>query len=134
MGVRCVQLRAELEDIAKGSPMSVCWRPYKGRAYHQIARLDPVQHGVWDLRSAEPRPGLRVFFCLGERDSLVALTCSPRSVVVPWLARPPLGPRQSSEWKRAIRECRSVWNELFPGHRPLVGETLDDCFSNAQSD
>jgi hypothetical protein len=133
MGVRCVQLRADLEYVVQGSLLTVCWTPFKGRSYHQIARLDPIKYGVWDLRSADPTPGLRVFFCLGERDTMIALTCSPRSIDVTWLPRPPLGPRESQEWRRAIREARSAWDALFPDRSPLVGGELDDCFSNALS-
>jgi hypothetical protein len=133
MGFRCARLRAEFEGFLQGDPLVVCWRPFKGRTHHQLGRLSPVEHGVWDLRSVDPRPGLRVFFCLGARDMMVALTCSPRSVEVDWLSRAPLGPRDGPEWKRAIRDCRSMWSELFPGQSPLVGAKVDECFSNAKT-
>ncbi len=133
MGFRCARLRAEFEGFLQGDPLVVCWTPFKGRAHHQLGRLSPVEHGVWDLRSVDPRPGLRVFFCLGARDIMVALTCSPRSIEVDWLSRAPLGPRDGPEWKRAIRDCRSTWSELFPGQSPLVGAKVDECFSNAKA-
>ena len=131
LGFRCARLRAEFDAFVGGNSLIVCWTPFKGRAHHRVGRLSPVEHGVWDLRSVDPRPGLRVFFCLGERDLIVASTCNPRSVDISWLPRPPLGPREGREWKRAVRECRFMWNELFPGRRPFVGAKLDECFSNA---
>ena len=130
-GERCASLRATLEGFIAGNAISVCWPPFVGRSYHQVGRLSPVELGVWDIRSVEPKPGLRVMFCLGERDVAVALVCSPRSVVVDWLDRSPLGPRHSRAWRDIIRETREFWDELFPTHRPLIGETLDECISNA---
>lgn len=107
--------------------------------------LDAVQRqGAPQSWTAEPRRTRRMGFalrrpaagsarllCLGERDLIVALTCNPRSVDISWLPRPPLGPREGREWKRAVRECRFMWNELFPGRRPFVGAKVDECFSNA---
>jgi hypothetical protein len=131
MGDRCARLRADLENYLEGAPLTVCWQPFKGRDHHQIARLKPVEAGVWDVRSVDPSPALRVFFCLAEKDVMVALTCSPRSVPVSWLERPPLGPRECKRWKRAISECKREWGILFPGYTPYVGERPDDCISKA---
>jgi hypothetical protein len=131
MGERCARLRGDLENFLGDNPVTVCWTPFRGRPYHQLGRLDPVEHGVWEIRSVDPDPAIRVLFCLAERDFMVALSCSPLSVTVHWLERPPLGPRQSAEWKRAIRECRSQWGELFPGNAPFCGGTLDECISDA---
>ena len=59
-GNRCARLRADLENFVSGEPITVCWEPFKGREVHQIARLDKVEEEVWDYRSVEPAPGLRV--------------------------------------------------------------------------
>jgi hypothetical protein len=133
MGDRCARLRADLESFLDGSQMNVCWTPFRGRPYHRLGRLDPVAHGIWDVRSVDPTPALRVFFCLAEKDVMIALGCSPRSVPVTWLERPPLGPKESERWRRAIRECQNMWDDLFPSYRPHVGGTLDECISNAIS-
>jgi hypothetical protein len=94
-----------------------------------MGRLDADE--VWDLRSQAPPPGLRVFCRFAEKDVLVALTCSPRSVPVPWLNRLPLLGRSSREWRDAIVGCRREWNVLFPAHQPLSGVDLSDYISNA---
>jgi len=133
MGDRCARLRADLENFLDGSAMNVCWMPFRGKQYHRLGRLDPVEQGIWDVRSVDPSPALRIFFCLAEKDIMVALGCSPRSIPVPWLETPPLGPREDERWSRAIRECRSAWGSLFPNYRPHVGATLDECISNARS-
>ena len=130
MGDRCARLRANLENFMEGDYISVCWAPFKARD-HQLGRLAPVEWGVWDMRSRD-KPGLRVFFCLAERDVMVAFICRPRSVKIQWLPWPPLGDRQSKRWQQAQSECRRLWSYLFPAHMPLVSENPDDCISKSR--
>lgn len=132
MGDRCGRLRATLESILGGDLLNVCWEPYEGEVRHQIGRLDKPEEEVWDIRSVD-KPGLRVFFRFAEANVLVAFTCSPRSVPVPWLHRLPLLDRRSKEWKRAKRECKRQWGVLFPAHEPHKGYSLSDYLSNAIS-
>ncbi len=131
MGDRCARLRANLETFLSGSRMTVCWEPFKGKDHHQLGRLNPITDGVWDLRSVDPSPGLRLFFCLAEKDVMIAFLCSPRSIPVSWLRRLPLGPRTSKQWKQAQSECKRQWKYLFPAHTPLVSDNPDDCISKA---
>jgi len=125
MGFRCARLRGDLENIITAEHITVCWDPFKARD-EQIGRLDRVQDEVWDLRSQEPKPGLRVFFRFAEKDVFVALTCAPRSVSVSWLRRLPLLDRTSREWRDAIIECRRGWRVLFPTYEPISGTSVDD--------
>jgi hypothetical protein len=130
MGNRCARLRADLEYVLAGDPLTVCWAPGKGRKYHQIGLLDPPQDFMFDLRSLD-EPGLRVTFHFAEKDVLVAFICSPRSVRVPWLHRLPLLDMKSKGWRNAIMETRALWGELFPGHQPHSGDHIDDLLTNA---
>jgi len=97
----------------------------------QIGRLDPVEDEVWDLRSQKPKPALRAFFRFAEKDILVVLTCSPRSVPVSWLSRLPLLGRETREWRRAIVECRSEWRKLFLAHEPISGTDINAYLTGA---
>ena len=110
--------------------MTISWDPSKARDA-KMGRLDPIADEVWDVRSQEPSPGLRVFSRFAEKDVLVALTCSPRSISVSWLDRLPLLGRDSRQWRDAIIECKRDWNILFPAYEPLRGDDLDDYISNA---
>ncbi len=131
MGNRCARLRAELENFVSGEPITVCWNPFEARDTHQMGRLDKVADEIWDYRSVDPKPGLRIFCRFAERDVLVALTCSPRSVPVSWLPRLPLLKGVSNEWKIAKRECRAEWAKLFPTYAPISGEHVNDYITNA---
>ena len=129
IGERCGRLRADLENFITGARMTVCWEPHEANEA-QIGRLEPIEDEVWDFRCQEPSPGLRVFCRFAEKDILVALTCYPRSVPVPWLDRLPLRDNKR-RWRTAIVECRSDWRKLFPAHEPVTGGGLDDYLSNA---
>src|SRR5260370_6873718 len=104
-GTRCARLRGDLENLITAENITVCWDPRKARN-EQIGRLDQVRDEVWDLRSRDPKPGLRVFFRFAEKDVFVALTCAPRSVHVSSLHRFPLRGRKSREWRNAIVGCK----------------------------
>jgi hypothetical protein len=130
MGARCARLRGNLEALVMAENITVCWDPFTARN-EQIGRLDDVRDEVWDLRSQEPQPGLRVFFRFAEKNIFVALTCAPRSVHVSWLRRLPLLDRTSREWRDAIVECRSEWRKLFPAHEPISGSSIDDYLTGA---
>jgi len=130
MGIRCGLLRADLESFVHGDRITVNWDPFKARDA-KMGRLDPIADEVWDVRSQEPSPGLRVFCRFAEKDVLVALTCSPRSISVSWLDRLPLLGRDSRQWRDAIIECKHDWNTLFPAYEPLRGDSLDDYITNA---
>jgi hypothetical protein len=131
MGIRCARLRAQMEDILAGKRLVVCWVPGKGRDHHQIGRLEPFEDNIFDVRSVDPSPALRVFFHFAERDVLVMHLCHPRSIPVHWLRRVPLLNRDSKAWKNAIAESNRNWSTLFPRHPPHAGKNIDDYLSNA---
>jgi hypothetical protein len=94
MATRCGFLRADLENFVSGEPITVYCEPFKARNA-QMSRLDRTADEVWDFRCSHPPPNLRVFCRFAEKDVVVALTCSPRSVSVSWLSRLPLMRRNS---------------------------------------
>ena len=125
MAARCLRLRAELENFISAEEITVCWEPFEADV-EQIGRLDPPHWGVWDLRSRDPKPGLRVFFRFADKDVAIFFTCSPRSLNVSWLDRLPLFDRKSREWKLAIADCLAEWKTLLPNHEPINGSHLSD--------
>jgi hypothetical protein len=129
--IRCTRLRADLENILAGNPIVVCWEPHKAKSHHQIGRLDPPEDDVFDIRSVDPSPGLRVIFHFVEKDVLVLHVCNPRSVAVSWMRALPLGGKASKAWKKAIRDSKSRWSTLFPQHPPHHGIDIHAYLSNA---
>lgn len=128
-GIRCATLAATLQRIVVGAKLVVEMDPFRAREA-DIGRLAPVEDGVWDIRCRD-KPGIRVFCFFLEKDVLLALFCTPRSVPVPWLRRLPLGVRNSIEWKLATKESKREWAKLFPAHEFLGGDDLNAYLSNA---
>lgn len=125
---RCGHLRADLESFVLGREVGVCNRPFEARTA-TMGLLSPVTNGVWDIRSQEPRPGIRVLGFFAERDVFVALVPASRSIVTDFIPRGPLGDRDSREWRSIIREARLQWKALFPNHNPIGGSDIDEYLS-----
>ena len=94
--------------------------------------LDPPADAVWDIRSRDPRPAIRIIGHFADTDLFIGLTWAPRSVPVPWSNRPPLGEGGSEQWKLIIRECKAAWRRLFPSYDPYSGDTIHDYISNGK--
>jgi hypothetical protein len=127
---RCNRLRADLEAFVRGDVIGLCLKPYKADTAY-MGRLDKPTDEVWDIRSRDPQPGLRVFGCFADRDCFVALLWSPRSVEIPYSQRLPLQDRNSAEWKQAVKETKSEWRKLFHPYNPIHGDTHDFYASRA---
>lgn len=128
MAGRCGLLRADMEQFVSGRVVGVCLTPYSAK-HALFGLLDAPADGIWDFRSVDPSPGLRLFGAFAATDVFVALTCAPRSVPVEYLARTPLGKAQSREWAKAIRECKAEWRKLFQPYQPHTGGKASDFVS-----
>lgn len=126
---RCNQLRADLENFVVGREIGLCVRPFEAGAAH-MGLLDPVGDGIWDVRSQDPKPGLRVLGCFAEKDIFLGLLVASRSQRVGYIPRGPLGDRDSQEWKDIIRATKACWRSLMATYQPVVGNTIDDYFSD----
>lgn len=125
---RCLGLRANLENFARGGEIRVCVVPFKaGKA--DLGLLDPIQNGVWDIRSRNPNPGLRLLGQFADRDTFVALIPATRSVSSPHLTRGPLNAKDSPEWRDAIRDCTMLFRSLFQSNMPVRGDNIRDILS-----
>ncbi len=127
---RCNRLRADLEAFVVGDVLALCLTPYEADSAY-FGRLHRPEDEVWDIRSRDPNPGVRVFGRFAERDTFVALFWSPRSIEIPYSQRFPLGTRNSIQWKNAIRECKAEWRKLFHNYQPVHGDTHDVYVSNS---
>lgn len=119
-----VQLRADLDDFIGGQPITV------GGPRHRHAYMKPMVrdknhrgfggHEVWEIRSRDPKPGIRVFGRFAQPDVFVATNLEARTM---------LGAFGSLEWRREIRRCKHAWNAIFGTRQPLVGEEINDYVS-----
>jgi hypothetical protein len=122
------RLRGDLEEFVKGEELAVCLEPFVAKAAY-MGRLAPVEDGVWDIRSRDPKPALRVIGFFAELDVFIALRWAPRSKLIKGASRPPLGARDSREWRDVVVQCKTDWTNLFHAYRPVTGECINDYIS-----
>lgn len=124
---RANRLRADLEAFVKGDWIGVSLTPHAHKTAY-MGRLDAPKDEVWDVRSRDPKPGLRVFGRFAEVDLFIGFTWQPRSVE--WADRRPLGNGTSLEWHFEIIECQQQWGSLFPTYTPKHGAEIHDYISS----
>lgn len=125
---RCNELRADLESIVSGDEIGICVRPFEAKSA-KMGLLDPVSHGVWDIRSQDPRPGIRILGLFAKTDTFLGLIPASRSVSTNFIQRGPLGDRGSQEWLDIIAETKALWRRLMPMWAPVTGDNPSDYFS-----
>lgn len=118
---RAGRLRANFDMFISGLVISVGQHPYRKKKSAFMSPLDPPSDEVWEIRSRDPKPGIRVFGRFSEKDVFVALT---------WGYREDLGGPKSKEWRDAREQCKAEWRRLFHPYGPHVGNTPHDYISN----
>jgi hypothetical protein len=92
--IRVGQLQADMETFLSARNI--------GPKY--LFLLTPLAQGVWEIRSTQPDPQIRVLGCFLDRDVFVALDFRMRDT---------LGKFESQEWRAAKRGCLAAWRNLF---------------------
>jgi len=127
---RAGRLRADLEDFIRGATITVCLEPFAAKTAY-MGRLWPLEDSVWDIRSRDPSPALRVVGFFAETDTFVALRWAPRSRRPKWTSMPALGSKDSRAWRDIIVQCKADWRNLFPTYVPVRGESLNAYISDS---
>lgn len=84
--------------------------------------LTPKRDFVWEVRSVEDEPSIRVLGRFIGHDAFVALTVETRDELKGW---------NSPSWKRAIRTCVQRWNTIFNPYPCHTGSKPDDFFTGS---
>jgi hypothetical protein len=122
---RCAALRADVEAFISGAVVTICSRPYEARDAF-LGYLNSESGGVWDLRSRDPRPGIRLLGQFVGRNKFVALIPASRSRKIPYIQRGPLNDGDSPEWREAIKECEGLFRRLFYPMEAIKGGVIGD--------
>jgi hypothetical protein len=91
--------------------------------YAHMAVLEPVRNEIWEIRSIDPKPSIRLFGSFASRNHFIVLT---------WARRKELGGRYSKEWRAVIQEFKEEWQSYFGALRPITGSYPDAYLSNAR--
>jgi hypothetical protein len=111
-------LRTDLDWFSAGELITV---GYGKEDACRMKPLDPRNEEVWELRSRDPKPALRVFGRFAEPDVFIATHMAWRDVLGGW---------DSWEWAAEIRRCKAIWRQLFPTYPPHSGGNVRDYITN----
>lgn len=117
------RLRNDLELFVSGGHITVSVDPYTKPKSCYMAPLDPVSDCLWDIRSRDPKPGVRVIGAFAQFDTFIALDIEQRDR---------LGGPESREWRDFIVRAKSIWAQLFAPYKSLEGkahELISDPFT-----
>ena len=95
-----------------------------------MGRLEPISSGSWDVRSRDPKPGIRVFGAFAATDLFVALDWRPRSRRIAGFDKKPLLDDEI-EWQLAMLEAEQRWDNILPRLPRIVGKHVSDYVSEA---
>lgn len=117
--VRAQKLWADLESFVRGENVSMSLTPMKAKSA-AFGLLKPVGAAIFDFRSRDPSPSLRILGHFHGVDRFVALTWWPKRVKVDWSKKEPLVD-DPLRWRLAMHECSKNWFELLPNSVPISG-------------
>jgi hypothetical protein len=118
-GQRLGQMRTDLDRFTKNDRIPIALFPKRKPPSTYLARLDPVTNEVWDIRSIDPKPGIRILGRFSERDTFVALVWDFHENVCGRTA-----------WAAFGEHCLQEWNRLFPVTGPHTGTSANAYLSN----
>jgi hypothetical protein len=88
-----------------------------GKKGRFLKDLEPPPPEVWEIRVTEPSVQARLVGRFAEPNTLI---------LVKFYTRQLLGDKGSQGWKRAMENCETQWNKLFPNHAPFSGQSIGD--------
>ena len=119
--VRCGRLWVDFDRFVEGRIIPVALSsPYGESRDAYMARLEPAEDEVWEIRSRAPKPAIRVFGRFVDTDCFVASG---------WRLRKDLGGRHSREFQREVRKCLADWRQIFHPYDAFRGNTVDEYFT-----
>jgi hypothetical protein len=120
--IRGGRLWADFDRFIEGRLISASLNsPYSKPKTTYMARLDPPQEDVIEIRSRDPKPGIRVFGRFADKDIYVALN---------WEYRENLGGPKEKDFDREREICKARWRQLFPTYSSLNGSQIDEYFAD----
>jgi hypothetical protein len=115
------ELRYWCDRFVDGGRIYVRERPRAKKSTADMAQLEPWTDEIWEIRSIDPKPSIRVFGSFVGKDAFVGLT---------WGFRKDLNGYGGPKWLRAIHAYKSEWRNFFDC-APISGDYPNDYLSEA---
>ena len=115
---RCSELELDFDRYVTGQYIAVRLPPSKDvEAF--MAQLEPPEKNVWEIRSRDPEPQIRILGFFAGKDCFVGLLWRYRSQL-----------NSNADWDAAMDECKAEWRKLFPVYDPPnLGASIHDYLS-----
>jgi hypothetical protein len=117
-GQRLGRLRADLDSFTVNDFIAIALFPRKKPQNTYLARIEPVVNEVWDIRSTDPKPGIRVLGRFSEQDTFIALIWDFHENLI------------GADWGKLGERCLQEWDNLFPNSPPFRGKQANDYLSS----
>jgi hypothetical protein len=115
------ELRYWCDRFTDGGRIYLREQPRAKKSTASMAQLEPWTDEVWEIRSIDPKPSIRVFGSFIERDEFIGLT---------WHFRKDLNGYGGPKWLQAIQAYKTEWKNLFDCE-PKTGDYPNDYLSEA---
>ena len=112
-------LWSDLDFFSLGGRVTAGYGP---EATCRMKLLNPLADQVWEIRSKDPEPQVRVFGRFCGPDEFVATHAIYRD----HLGDPRFGKFEGNHWPQEIQRCHHLWNQILQGHPPHSGATIND--------
>ena len=121
-GFRIGALWRDLDHFSNGEEIVV---GYGSESTCRLKLLDPHADEVWELRSRDPEPQVRVFGRFCGRNEFVAT----HAVFRDHLGDPSWTKWDGNHWPEEILRCHSIWAQIFHPYGPHSGSGIHDYIS-----
>ena len=118
---RLAALWADIDRFTSGQIINVGFNPFEKDRNCYMARTHPVQDGIFDIRSQDPSPAIRLFGAFCEVDVFLGLT---------WRWRRELGGRDQRAFDFAVMAAARVWDGLLPNCKRISSDRMEDYISH----
>lgn len=85
--------------------------PHDKQAACHVARIDPIDQGIFAYRVRDPDPTVRIFGGFLMVDVLILLTWHERD---------------GCDFPYEVNKCRKEWGEILPHHPPVTSDEIVD--------
>ncbi len=133
--VRAMFLGEELHDLLNSPEGDEDWETRVGQLQADLERfvsgsidpkylflLYPARDAVWEIRSVNPNPSIRVLGFFAKRDVFVATNFALREDLGGW---------QSRQWRDVKRKAGTVWRQAFSTYKPRNSIRISDLVTGA---
>lgn len=105
------QVQADLENFIEGGWINATFR-MRPNAY--CKRLQDGSKSVWELRTIDPAPGVRIFGMFAMKDVFIGTGMLLRSEL------------NDCSFKEEIRNTKAKWRNILHTYAPVVSENIND--------